>query len=340
STKRILAVLFFCGFALPTDCEKTCEKSMLEGVTCLIKSPDKSGKVVVDEKWSFTSSSSSFVVQRKNGKDVKTFPNATIESDGSLKLHHVTVSNTGKYTFEAYDTKDEMVANHKEEITVYAKAPNPTVTHKCENGSVRLTCDTQKNDKTDLTITWIRGTEDIKGANKAILVQTSQQLQENTEYSCRVSNILSNAQSDVLTVSCGTPCTLFGYDCSIMVGILSGGGALLLLLIFLFVICACLGCKQREKDEEELRLRSFDTSPTNQQRAKVTARGQPAPPIPQEDSYPATQTPPQTQSQTKGLVRARPPPPPQDEDEEDPPPLPRPRKKREKRAEEPYRPME
>lgn len=95
----------------------------------------------------------------------------------------------------------------------------------------------------------------------------------------------------------------------------------------------------KSSDEEELRLRTFDTSP-KQQRSKVTARGQPAPPVPQEDSLPATQTPPQTQSQVKGPVRARPPPPPQDEDEEEPPPLPRPRKKREKRTQEAYRPME
>ncbi|XP_056588585.1 T-cell surface antigen CD2 isoform X2 [Triplophysa dalaica] len=289
-------------------------------------------------KWTFNS----LVAQRKKGKNGKTFPDATIESDGSLKLQNVKVSNTGTYKFEAYDNEDKVVANHNVEIAVYEKALKPNVTHKCMNGNFTLTCDTKKNDQRDLTITWYNGPGDIKGENKAVLFQTSQQLQKNTEYSCRVGNPASDARSDVLKVSCADkPWTLFGFDFWIMVGILSGGGALLLLLICVLVICAFRSCEQREKekDEEELRLRSFDT-PTNQQRAKVTARGQPAPPIPQEDYDPATQTPPQTQSQTKGPVRARPPPPPNDEDEENPPPLPRPRKKREKRAEEPYRPME
>lgn len=60
---------------------------------------------------------------------MKTYPDATIESDGSLKLHNIKVSNTGKYTFEAYDNEDKMVANHKEEITVYGKRLKKLTTH-------------------------------------------------------------------------------------------------------------------------------------------------------------------------------------------------------------------
>ncbi|KAA0722694.1 hypothetical protein E1301_Tti015481 [Triplophysa tibetana] len=342
STKNIFAVLFFCGFALLTVSAKKCDMKLLEGDSCNVKWPDDiTVKIKPDEgelKWTFNS----LVAQRKKGTNVKTFPDATIESDGSLKLQNVKVSDTGIYTFEAYDNEDKVVANHKVEIAIYAKALKPTLTHKCMNGSVTLTCDIQKNNKRNLTITWKQGKEVNEDENKAVLFRTSLQLQKNTEYSCRVHNPVSNAESEVLTVSCGDkPWTLFGFDFWIMVGILSGGGALLLLLICVLVICAFRSCehREREKDEEELRLRSFDT-PANQQRAKVTARGQPAPPIPQEDYDPATQTPPQTQSQSKGPVRARPPPPPNDEDEENPPPLPRPRKKREKRAEEAYRPME
>lgn len=92
-------------------------------------------------------------------------------------------------------------------------------------------------------------------------------------------------------------------------------------------------------DEEELRLRVFqDEAPNGTTRSKHTARGQPAPPIPQEDLSP--QTPTQTQTQPKAQTRARPPPPPED-NEEYPPSLPRPRNKQHhKRNEEPYRPME
>lgn len=92
-------------------------------------------------------------------------------------------------------------------------------------------------------------------------------------------------------------------------------------------------------DEDEFRLRPFhDEDHTGTARSKQTARGQPAPPVPQEDSSPPTT--PKTQTQPKAQVRGRPPPPPE-EDEENPPPLPRPRNKQQrKRHEEPYRPME
>ncbi len=92
-------------------------------------------------------------------------------------------------------------------------------------------------------------------------------------------------------------------------------------------------------EEDELRLRVLqDQNLNGTARSKHTARGQPAPPVPQEE--PSPQTPPQTQTQPKAQTRGRPPPPPE-EDEENPPPLPRPRNKQQrKRHEEPYRPME
>lgn len=85
---------------------------------------------------------------------------------------------------------------------VSEKALKPNVKHKCMNGNVTLTCDTQKNEQRDLTITWYKGKEVIKDENKADLFQTSLQLQKNTEYSCRVHNPASEAQSDVVKVSC------------------------------------------------------------------------------------------------------------------------------------------
>lgn len=103
---------------------KTCEKNILEGDSCIIV-PNQIGQKIdankVEIKWTFTSSSSSFMVRRKNGENLKTSPDATIESDGSLKLQNVNLNNTGNYTFETYDNEDNRLANHEGEITVYGK---------------------------------------------------------------------------------------------------------------------------------------------------------------------------------------------------------------------------
>ncbi|KAA0722597.1 hypothetical protein E1301_Tti011972 [Triplophysa tibetana] len=185
---------------------KTCEKNILEGDSCILKLPNEIGQIINankgEIKWSFTSSSLTFVVQWKNGRNRKTFPDATIESDGSLKLHNVKVSNTGKYTFEAYDNEDKIVANHKKEITVYAKALKPNLTFKCRNGNATLTCETQMKDRRDLTITWFKETELIQSENKANLILTSTQLQKYKQYSCRIQNPVSEAQSDIIQAPC------------------------------------------------------------------------------------------------------------------------------------------
>ncbi|TRY95509.1 hypothetical protein DNTS_012483 [Danionella cerebrum] len=164
---------------------------------------------------------------------------------------------------------------------------------------------------------------------------------------CLASNDLSKNQSSYLD-----PCKkrlLLGFDFWIMLSILTGGGTLLLLLICVLFICACHSCRKPKrdyKDEQEFRLNDLHPSiNTDTNRSKHTARGQPAPPVPEVQllqSNPSPQTTPQTtQTRPKPQIRARPPPPPQDDDEEDPPPLPRPRNKQHrKKNQEPYRPME
>nr|XP_055062182.1 T-cell surface antigen CD2-like [Misgurnus anguillicaudatus] len=352
STKHHLTVLFFCGFNLLAVSAQICKKDLLEGQTCTLNLETKSGTFSKIE-WIFTSGTKTLKAQRnKEMKTINNIPDATIESDGSLKLQNVKLDKNGKYRYEIYDDQGKKTAGIEKEIKVYAKVTKPKVKFTCVNGTAKLTCDVQMK---DITITWIQGKtekKEMKGEDKVDLIRTSTQIEQNADYSCRVHNPVSNEQSDVKTISCGGSFLgpggkLFGIDFWIMIGILAGGGTLLLLLIVVLVVCACRSCNKQEKmqaEEEELRLRNFPSpSPSNQHRSKNTARGQPAPPIPQEDSSqngPTTQTPPQTRAQPKAQVRARPPPPPQDEDEEDPPPLPQPRKKREKRHQEPYRPME
>ncbi|XP_065110198.1 uncharacterized protein [Paramisgurnus dabryanus] len=353
STKHHLTVLFFCGFNLLAVSAQICGSNLVEGQSCIIKLEKKSGETINTLEWIFTSSidTKTHKAQQKGVKTINNIPDATIQSDG-LKLQNVKLNNTGKYRYEIYDDKGKKTAGIEKEITVYAKVTKPNVKSTCVNGTATLTCDIKINDKRGLTITWIQEKpekKEMKGESN--LIRTSKQIEENADYSCRAQNPVSKEQSDVKTISCGVSFLgpggkLFGIDFWIMIGILAGGGTLLLLLIVVLVVCACRSCNKREKmqEEEELRLRSFPSpTPPNQHRSKNTARGQPAPPIPQEDSSqngPTTQTPPQTRAQPKAQVRARPPPPPQDEDEEDPPPLPQPRKKREKRHQEPYRPME
>ncbi|XP_073698271.1 muscle M-line assembly protein unc-89 isoform X1 [Garra rufa] len=324
---------------------QTCGKELLEGTSCTIKLQTKPNEKPDEIKWIHLSSGALFHKKKEKIK-INTL-SGEIDENGSLILKSVRLNNTGKYKFNAFNKDGTEIGNAEVEIIVYAKAPKPTVKDNCNtDGTAALTCDI--GDQTDLTVSWSKENKIIEKEKEKVLLLKPAEVQENKPYSCSVSNPASSEQSESITVSCtgGTsqesgPRKLFGFDFWIMVGILAGGGALLLLLICVLVICACRSCKQQEKeqDEDELRLRVFqDPASTGTARSKHTARGQPAPPVPQEVTSP--ETPPQTQAQPKAQTRARPPPPPED-NEEYPPPLPRPRNKQHrKRNEEPYRPME
>lgn len=70
------------------------------------------------------------------------------------------------------------------------------------NENATLTCETPMKDRRDLNITWFKGTDIMQGENKANLILTSIQLQDNKQYSCRIQNPVSKAKSDIIEVPC------------------------------------------------------------------------------------------------------------------------------------------
>ncbi|XP_056319489.1 hemicentin-2 [Danio aesculapii] len=326
---------------------QTCGEHVLEGTSCSINGKTTKNEKAADIRWGFTSSDGN-PTDWKKGSSRKPPAGITIEEDGSLRFESVRQNNTGTYKYTAFDASGTQIGDETVELRVYVKAPKPTVTIKCiaSQDIVILHCKNLENIK-DLTISWYEdGTIEKVEKKSELTLKLSDVI--NKQYACSLSNPASNAQSERITASCSSiPITLFGFDFWIMIGILAGGGALLLLLCSVLICCACRRCRHKKHrlDAEEFRLTELQPPFSNgTNRSKQTARGQPAPPIPQEESMhcnPSPQSTPQIQPQPKAQIRARPPPPPQDEDEEDPPPLPRPRNKQHrKKHQEPYRPME
>ncbi|XP_056114576.1 T-cell surface antigen CD2-like [Rhinichthys klamathensis goyatoka] len=338
-----LLLLFLCGFAALSVSTEECGKDLLVGTSCIIKRTSRNKEKPPEIKWVHDLNGN--ILRWKGGTVRGTYAGASMEEDGSLKMSKVSLKDTGKYKFYEFNADGAEIGTREVEIKVYEKAPKPTVSIRCtKDGNATLSCEI--GNRKDLTVTWYKD-KMIQNDKKTQVLLSFTQVQENKPYSCEAQNPVSKDKSESITVSCpGSGYgKLFGFDFWVMLGILAGGGALLLLLICVLIICACRSCRQRTKrqqDEEELRLEGLTPGQNGTSRSKQTARGQPAPPVPQEDSILCSPSPetPRSQTQPKAQIRARPPPPPQDE--EDPPPLPQPRNKqhRNKRSQEPYRPME
>ncbi|KAK7166787.1 hypothetical protein R3I93_006529 [Phoxinus phoxinus] len=340
-----LLLLFLCGFAALSVSTETCGKDLLVGTSCILKLRTINNEKPPDIKWAHDTHGN--ILRWKDGTIKGKYEGVSMEKDGSLKFSSVSLKDAGKYTFTTFNNVGTDMGNGEMEIKVYEKAPKPAVKISCTNGNATLSCDI--GDTKDLTLSWYKEDKIIQNENKPQVFLSYIQVQENKPYSCEAHNPVSKDKSDSITVSCSGPGfgKLFGFDFWIMTSILAGGGGLLLLLTCVLIICSCKSCRQRTKrqqDEEEFRLAELTPGHNGTSRSKQTARGQPAPPVPQEDSMPCSpspETPPRSQTQPKAQIRARPPPPPQD-DEDDPPPLPQPRSNhhRNKRNQEPYRPME
>ncbi|KAG9262146.1 T-cell surface antigen CD2-like [Astyanax mexicanus] len=273
--------------------------------------------------------------QRVFKGNVSTLPtklNTAKVTSGSLEINSVKMKDNGAHEFEVFLSDGKSKAKKTITLCVHEKPPKPTVNVTCIDGTPYITCEVKG--KSGLTFSWYKNGKQIDG-NTASL----KNIETNQDYECAVEKPIPSEKSSnkVRPAKCTSSENredddmLWGFERWIMITILAGGGSLVLVLMIVLVICACQSCKRREKhlqDEEEFKLHHFHTSPhSGQQRSKNTARGQPAPPVPQEDpevsNYEVDEPPPKTQPRSK--KSPRPPPPPVDDDEQ-PPPLPQPRK--------------
>ncbi|XP_072513474.1 T-cell surface antigen CD2-like [Salminus brasiliensis] len=320
-------LLFFCGLIISAlEDSNTCNYTVAPGDILTI--PFHNSIAVTDElRWThLDSKESTLIVKWKNGKTIFCQKPYNMSKDGSLIIKHVTMKNKGNFKAEVHSSDGTFKGSQSIQLCVYEKVLKPNVSIICKEEKPSVQCEV--NGKNNLTISWYENGKKIDAKENGVVLRN---VKNNQMYECAVLQPTQSDKSEAIKAICDTGGhLLFGFDRWIMVGILAGGGALVLLLTIVLVTCACLSCKRREKhlqDEEEFRLNNLHTSPhTGQQRSKHTARGQPAPPVPQEDpevsNYEVDEPPPKTQPRSKKTPR--PPPPPIDDDE--PPPLPQPRK--------------
>ncbi|XP_050958862.1 uncharacterized protein LOC127160252 isoform X2 [Labeo rohita] len=254
---RVIFV-FLCGVTAFSVSTRTCGKELIEGTPCTIKLKTRNNEIPTEIKWLHLSSDA--FIEKKRGRIKNNNIDGEIGKDGSLTFKSVSLKDTGKYKYSAFNNDGTEIGAGEEEIKVYAKAPKPTVKDNCKNGDAILTCDT--GNRTNLTVSWYKEDKIIQNEKTPQMFLTSAQVQENKPYTCRVNNSVSSEQSDNITVSCATgessgPREHFGVDFWIMVSILAGSGALLLLLICVLVFSS--QCNNCQKDERGLRLRNLQT---------------------------------------------------------------------------------
>ncbi|KAL7845925.1 hypothetical protein AOLI_G00241170 [Acnodon oligacanthus] len=254
----------------------------------------------------------------------------SVNEKGDFIIQSAEETHAGTYIFQVYNSDGTSKASGTVTLCVHEMLPKPVVNITCDKGKVVVKCDVQ-NTKDQIFIWYHNGVKTSE--NEQIYIRD---VKNNDKLECEVEKPIKSHRSDAVPVlvKCTSESTLanktlFGFDFRIMVGILATGGFLVLVLMIVLVTCACQSCKRQAKrlaDEDELRL-NFHTPP---KRSTHTARGQPAPPVPQEDpevsNYEVDDPPPKAQSRAKNQQRIRPPPPSVDDDES-PPPLPQPRKK-------------
>ncbi|XP_062866867.1 T-cell surface antigen CD2-like [Trichomycterus rosablanca] len=310
-----VAVLFLSALNLFTFAD-SCNITKLVGAEVTLKLDYSGWTESTDLKW-------------KKDKTTVIYPgtnkiNNVEVNKGSLVFKNLTLKDAATYSYEIYTVEGQQAKKGEYKLCVLEKVPKPNLNYTCQNTTATLKCDVQGNQ--DLDFSWNKNGKKITEINKKTSSFSTKAEKGDERYTCTASNAAHNSTSDTVQVSCpADESLLFGFNKWIMIGILAGGGFLVLLLIIVLISCSVTSCHRKEKRQrelDELRLLNLQSSSTSDHKIKQSARGQPAPPVPQ-DEVPGHQ---KDQGCVKPQARSRPPPPPVD-DEEDPPPLPQPRRK-------------
>uniref|UniRef100_UPI0037E70F06 T-cell surface antigen CD2-like n=1 Tax=Semicossyphus pulcher TaxID=241346 RepID=UPI0037E70F06 len=279
-----------------------------------------------------------------------------ISADGALQLRELKKEHAGMYTAEFHNSEGISLGTFKPvRLCILDPVNNPVVKVICQQGGkVKFTC--TGNMVKDVRFQWRQNNKELKDSVGESLVQTAAQVQKD-EFTCTVSNKVSNKSSKAVKEECHKPdpifpSELFGISTWVYVG--AGGGIVLVLLIIVIVCCVKNRRKKsmHVKDEEEFRL-GWSNPNQQQQQQQPQQRQQQQPPNQRHHHHqqhqqqqqhhhqqPAGHTGPRPHRSKQQRHRApdqpgaqiqpsprRPAQAPKPTDEEQPPPLPQPRKK-------------
>ncbi|XP_031414712.1 T-cell surface antigen CD2-like isoform X1 [Clupea harengus] len=321
-------VLCLCGLEINASTDPKCQDKKLEGEThtIILKSP-KQDKDSLNWKCN-----DKLIYQRRRMGKPSFSVNVNVNELGNLELTNLNISMSGTYKGEHFGENGKSITKIEKTLCVFAKAPVPKLVWKCPpEGVPVLECEPKSHQ--GFKLLWIRNNvrtnEDANPLERKKFKSTDR-------YKCSLSNDQYEGdiqESEEVTLSCGDSEKWFGYNKWLMLAIIAGGGSLLLILIVSLIVICCKNHRRhrrRQRDEEELRLSNLQYIGTGPRpRPKQTARGQPVPPIPDEQGYfqGPEGDPSPADPKPKKQPRPRAPPPPMEDEDELIPPLPQPRRK-------------
>ncbi|XP_077061576.1 cell adhesion molecule CEACAM5-like isoform X2 [Siphateles boraxobius] len=198
--KDNLLLLFLCGFAALSVSTETCGKDLLVGTSCIIKLTTRNNVKPPEIRW-IHDRTTGYILRWKGVTIRDKSEGVSMEEDGSLRFSSVSLNDTGKYTFTAFNAEGTEIVKGEVEIKVYEKAPKPTVKFRCtDDGKATLSCDI--GNRKDLTLSWYKEDKIIQNYKNSQVFLSSTQVQENKPYSCEAHNPVSKHKSESIRVSC------------------------------------------------------------------------------------------------------------------------------------------
>uniref|UniRef100_A0AAY4EKU6 Ig-like domain-containing protein n=1 Tax=Denticeps clupeoides TaxID=299321 RepID=A0AAY4EKU6_9TELE len=171
-----------------------------------------------------------------------------VTKNSSLLLENIQASLAGDYTVKIYDDEGNLVFHNSQKLCVIVLPIPEAVSNTCEAVWPTLGCTVggPAADAADAAVSWHRNGILLPGFESKTLPLKPRMFNHGDWYTCTVENVISNK---VQPQQCSgkQELELWGLNKWLMVGLLSGGGALVLVLIIVCIICICSHCRRRKE---------------------------------------------------------------------------------------------
>ncbi|XP_036381461.1 T-cell surface antigen CD2-like [Megalops cyprinoides] len=178
------------------ELQQTCEYKAVGESTLISLQPPSSCK---EESLTWKLNSNEFL-SRKRNRVRNLIHSVNITADGSLQLKNLQMDGAGVYEAMVYDQNGRLCYNTTKPLCVMERVSKPSVSHKCSEDAVILTCNTKKSE-TDVTFEWSLNSQKIEGKVEKTFTVNGRPKPSDT-YSCTARNKVGEEKSNDATIQC------------------------------------------------------------------------------------------------------------------------------------------
>ncbi|CAL8359275.1 unnamed protein product [Lota lota] len=259
----LLVLLLTTSFIFAGVSKETCDIHALVGQSLTLALDQKMLSMKDVLRWTHNKT----VIFYRTSALVRTGKPTDVNAAGSLQLRGLSFSSAGDYKADVLNETGARINGWIGHVCVMEKVSTPEATFLCGSSGAVATLNCNVLNPRDVLFEWTHDGQLLKGETKPTLSVSLATFTGDKDFSCRVRNAASDAQSNAVRLKCKPPPPppppkIYCFKASTVMAAVTGGGGLILLLLIITIV-SCYRQKKEAKPVHQADLPMVPTTKTD-----------------------------------------------------------------------------